>query len=49
MLIDPALCFPVTAAKRGTVEFQTRSGGRISVLGIRAAGSVITTIPVLAK
>jgi hypothetical protein len=39
----------VTAGKRGTIEFQTPGGGQISALGIRAAGSVITTIPVLAK
>ena len=49
MLTDSTHGFPVTAGKRGTVEFQTPSGGRISALGIRAAGSVITTIPVLAK
>jgi len=49
MLTDPALGFPVTAGKRGTVEFGTPTGGRISVIGIRAVGGVITTIPVLAK
>jgi len=49
MLTDSTLGFPVTTGKRGTVEFQTPSGGQISALGIRAAGSVITTIPVLAK
>ena len=48
MLTDPALGFAVTAGKRGTVQFQTPGGGRISALGIRAAGRVITTIPVLA-
>jgi hypothetical protein len=51
MLTDPAQGFPATAGKRGTVEFQTANGGRISALGIRAvnAANVITTIPVLAK
>ena len=51
MLTDSTHGFPVTAGKRGTVEFQTPSGGRISALGIRAvtATNVITTIPVLAK
>jgi hypothetical protein len=49
MLNDNTLGFPVSAGKRGTIEFQTPSGGRISALGIRAVGSVITTIPVLAK
>ncbi len=41
--------FPSTANIRGTVEFRKPAGGRISVLGIRAAGSAITTIPVLAN
>ncbi|MDR3738109.1 MAG: hypothetical protein P4L40_03725 [Terracidiphilus sp.] len=51
MLDDSAQGFPITAGRRGTVEFQTPSGGRISALGIRAvtATNVITTIPVLAK
>jgi hypothetical protein len=51
MLTDNALGFPVTAGKRGTVQFQTPSGGQIGALGIRAvtATNVITTIPVLAK
>jgi hypothetical protein len=39
-----------TADKRGTIEFDTPSGGQISVLGIRATGAgIITTIPALAK
>ena len=42
--------FPVTAQRRGTVEFQTPAGGGISVLGLRfnPAGA-FSTIPVLAK
>jgi hypothetical protein len=50
MLDDPVLGFPITAGKRGTIEFQTPSGGRISAVGIRATVTgAITTIPVLAK
>ena len=50
MLTDSVLGFPATANKRGTIEFDTPSGGRISALGIRAtAQNVILTIPVLAK
>jgi len=42
--------FPVTAQRRGTVEFQTPAGGGISVLGLRfnPAGA-FSTIPLLAK
>ena len=35
VLPDAATGFPVTANKRGTVEFDTPAGGQISVLGIR--------------
>ncbi len=45
--------FPVTANKNGTVEFDTASGGQISVLGIRTtplgASTTITTVPALAN
>jgi len=41
--------YPVTAGQRGTVEFQTPAGGRISVLGLRANGPALTTLPVLAN
>jgi sugar lactone lactonase YvrE len=45
--------FPVTANMNGTVEFDTPSGGQISVLGIRttplAGSTTITTIPALAN
>ncbi len=42
--------YPAVAGKRGTVEFVTPGGGRISVIGLRAtpAGN-LTTISVLAK
>ena len=45
--------YPVTAAIRGTIEFDTPSGGRISVLGIRTTpegtSNTLTTIPALAS
>ncbi len=40
--------YPATVGKRGTIEFQTPPGGRISVLGLRANGPALTTLPVLA-
>jgi hypothetical protein len=40
----------LTAGRRGTVEFQTPTGGQISVLGIRASPtSAITSTPAIAK
>ena len=45
--------FPVTAHLRGTIEFDTPAGGRISVLGIRTTplgnSTTLTTIPPLAN
>ncbi len=45
--------YPVTANKRGTVEFDTPPGGQISVLGIRTTPlgttNTLTTIPALAN
>ena len=42
--------FPVTANKRGTIEFDTPPGGQISALGIRfTPAGAFTTIPVLAN
>ncbi len=49
MLTDPTYGFPATAGKRGTVEFDTPPNGEISVLGLRANGAAITTLPVLAN
>ena len=49
VLTDPALGFPITAGKRGTLEFDTPTGGRISVLGLRANGKALTSLPVLAN
>jgi len=44
--------FPITANKNGTVEFDTPSGGQISILGIRTtplgSSTTLTTIPALA-
>ena len=43
-------CYPVTANLRGTVEFDTPSGGQISVAGIRyTPPGTLTTIPSLAN
>ncbi len=45
--------FPVTANLRGTIEFDTPAGGKISVLGIRTtplgSSNTLTTIPALAS
>jgi hypothetical protein len=45
--------YPVTGNIRGTVEFDTPTGGQISVLGIRTtplgASTTLTTIPALAN
>jgi hypothetical protein len=55
LLTDSTYGFPVTAGVRGTVEFDTPSGGQISVLGLRAnaipnsSGFAVTTIPTLAS
>ncbi|MGA3019207.1 MAG: hypothetical protein ABSF62_18950 [Bryobacteraceae bacterium] len=49
MLTDSTYGFPATAGRRGTVEFDTPQNGRISVLGLRANGAAITTLPVLAN
>ena len=51
VLSDPVLGFPITANKRGTIEFDTPAGGRISVLGLRFTppNNALTTIPALAN
>ena len=43
--------FPITANKRGTIEFDTPSPGQISVLGLRFTppNNALTTIPALAN
>ena len=50
-LADPILGFPVTANIRGTIEFDTPAGGRISVLGLRFTppNNALTTIPAVAN
>jgi hypothetical protein len=50
-LADPVLGFPVTANLRGTIEFDTPTGGRISVLGLRFTppNNTLTTIPAIAN
>jgi hypothetical protein len=51
VLSDLTRGFPVTASKRGTVEFDTPAGGQISVLGLRFTppNNALTTIPALAN
>ena len=49
MLNNPPPGFPVTTGKRGTIEFDAPPGGQISVLGLRANGPALTTLPVLAN
>jgi photosystem II stability/assembly factor-like uncharacterized protein len=51
VLSDPILGFPVTASKRGTIEFDTPPGGQISALGIRFTppNNALTTITALAN
>jgi hypothetical protein len=51
VLSDSVLGFPVTANKRGTIEFDTPAGGQISVLGLRFTppNNALTTIPALAS
>src|ERR1019366_8351039 len=51
VLSDSVLGFPVTANKRGTIEFDTPAGGQISVLGLRFTppNNALTTIPALAN
>ena len=41
--------YPVTAGKRGTVEFDPVAGAQISVLGLRANGNFFTAVPALTK
>ena len=49
MLTDATQGFPEIAGKRGTVEFDTPSGGQISVLGLRTNSGAVTTLPLLAN
>ena len=51
VLSDPIQGFPITANIRGTIEFDTPAGGRISVLGLRFTlpNNALTTIPPLAN
>jgi hypothetical protein len=51
VLSDQTHGFPITANKRGTVEFDTPPGGQISVLGLRFTppNNALTTIPAMAQ
>lgn len=48
-VLSAATQFPFTANMRGTIEFDTPPGGRISVLGIRYTAGTLTTIPAMAN
>ena len=41
--------FAVVAGRRGVMRFDTPPGGKIAVLGLRANGAAVTTIPVFAN
>lgn len=41
--------YPQTKGLRGTIQFHTASSGEISVLGVRANGAALTTLPVLSN
>jgi hypothetical protein len=41
--------YPITNGKRGTIVFQTPSGGQISAIAIRAVATTFTTIPAATK
>jgi virginiamycin B lyase len=51
VLSDPLLGFPITANKRGTIEFDRPPSGQISVLGLRFTppNNALTTVPALAN
>lgn len=48
MLTDPTYGFPVTAGKRGTIEFYAPQW-KLSVLGLRANGLAFTSLPVFSN
>jgi phosphatidylethanolamine-binding protein (PEBP) family uncharacterized protein len=39
--------FPITAGKRGMVQFVVPTSGPISMIGIRTSGTTLTTVPIL--
>jgi len=41
--------YPITAGKRGMVQFSVPSSGPISMIGIRTSGTTLTTVPILTK
>ena len=41
--------YNITKGKRGTIELDTPTSGQITALGLRANGSALTTLPVLAR
>ncbi len=47
--LTASTAFPVTAGKRGTVEFDVPTGGQIATLAFRATIGTLSTIPALVK
>ena len=49
-LLPDSTRYPITANKRGIAEFVVPTGGKLSVIGLRAkSDGTLTTIPVLTK
>ena len=48
LLTDPGY-YPITAGKRGTIEFKVPAGGQIGTLAFRAALGTLSTIPAMVK
>jgi hypothetical protein len=49
MLPDASKGYPITAGKRGMVQFVVPPSGPIAVIGIRTSGATLTTVPILTK
>ncbi|HLN03389.1 MAG TPA: hypothetical protein VK335_29125 [Bryobacteraceae bacterium] len=49
MLPDFAMGYPVTAGRRGMVQFVVPPTGPIALIGIRTNGTTLTTVPILTK
>jgi hypothetical protein len=49
MLTDANAGYPITAGKRGMVQFTVPASGPISMIGIRTNGTTLTTVPIQAK
>jgi len=49
MLPDASKGYPITAGKRGMVQFVVPPSGPITLIGIRTSGTTLTTVPILTK